>query len=71
MNVEKERLNVVGKRITDTTSAVDNAEEELKSLIEIAEKLTARAQALNENATLLREADVQVSFQVEQRLLVG
>uniref|UniRef100_A0A915C6Q9 Laminin subunit beta-1 n=2 Tax=Parascaris TaxID=6254 RepID=A0A915C6Q9_PARUN len=66
VNVEKERLNVVGKRITDTTSAVDNAEEELKSLIEIAEKLTARAQALNENATLLREADVQGAYNISR-----
>uniref|UniRef100_A0A183UXE9 Laminin subunit gamma-1 n=1 Tax=Toxocara canis TaxID=6265 RepID=A0A183UXE9_TOXCA len=59
-------LNTVGKRITDTASAVDNAEEELGSLLEIADKLTARAQALNENATLLREADVQGAYNISR-----
>ncbi|VDK43423.1 unnamed protein product [Anisakis simplex] len=65
-DLQQQMDSLLEKRITDTTSAVDSAEEELKSLLEIAEKLTARAQALNENATLLREADVQGAYNISR-----
>lgn len=61
---KKERLNDVVTRMTQASSAVDNAAEDLKSLLIIAEQLTAKANALNENATILREANVQVLFHI-------
>lgn len=53
-------MNGVGARITETSSSVDKADVELKSLTDEVEKLSQKSQALQENATLLREADVQV-----------
>lgn len=61
VNLKKRLLNTVGGRITEISSNVDGADLELKSLIEEAEKLAAKSQAFEENATLLRIADVQVT----------
>lgn len=61
--MKKELLNTVGGRITEISSNVDGADLELKSLIEEANKLTEKSQAFQENATLLRVADVQVAIQ--------
>lgn len=60
INLKKELLNAVGGRITEISSNVDGADLELKSLMEEADKLTEKSQAFQENATLLRVADVQV-----------
>ncbi|VDP21573.1 unnamed protein product, partial [Onchocerca flexuosa] len=61
INLKKELLNGVGGRITEISSNVDGADLELKSLIEEADKLTEKTQAFQENATLLRVADVQLA----------
>lgn len=58
--MKKELLNAVGGRITEISSNVDGADLELKSLVEEADKLREKSQAFQENATLLRVADVQV-----------
>uniref|UniRef100_A0A914VZS4 Laminin EGF-like domain-containing protein n=1 Tax=Plectus sambesii TaxID=2011161 RepID=A0A914VZS4_9BILA len=64
VSAAKERLNAVDSRITETTSKVDTAEEDVKSLKDAATKLTATAEDLQENATRLRETDVEGAYNI-------
>ncbi|VDN83513.1 unnamed protein product [Brugia pahangi] len=64
INLKKELLNSVGGRITEISSNVDGADLELKSLVEEADRLMEKSQAFQENATLLRVADVQGAYNI-------
>ncbi|EJW75502.1 hypothetical protein WUBG_13590, partial [Wuchereria bancrofti] len=64
INLKKELLNSVGGRITEISSNVDGADLELKSLVEEADRLTEKSQAFQENATLLRVADIQGAYNI-------
>ncbi|VDK28557.1 unnamed protein product [Gongylonema pulchrum] len=65
-NLRKNVRMSLGARTTEISSSVDKADVELKSLTAEVEKLSQKSEALKENATLLREADVQGAYNISR-----
>ncbi|VDN07204.1 unnamed protein product [Thelazia callipaeda] len=64
ITLKKNFLNRVGGRITEISSDVDQGDLELNSLLDDLGKLAHKSQAFQDNATLLRVADVQGAYNI-------